>query len=240
MADLAMIRSLARGSWTTSTTGAGAAASSAVAGRTKVKVLPWPTSDSTQIWPPAVSTTCLTITSPSPVPRRLDALAFSARKNSVKRRSRARRRDADAGIPHLADHLLAVGAQADRDRPALRRVFDRVADQVRPEALELVRHAADGRHAGRDLHVQPLALLAGLVLERLQRLAEHVVQADRRDLAAILEFAQSAQLQQVADERHLFPGPRRGLFDVFPILFRRHVAVEDELKIALDSRRGRL
>jgi len=55
-------------------------------------------------------------------------------------------RDAEPGVGHFDPRELAIPVQAQLDVSALRRVLDRVVDEVRDHLAELVLVAGHGRH----------------------------------------------------------------------------------------------
>jgi len=63
-------------------------------------------------------------------------------------------RDAEPGVGDLDPRELAVPVQAQLDVSALRRVLDRVVDEVRDHLAKLVLVAGNGRHVLLGLHAE--------------------------------------------------------------------------------------
>ena len=119
-----------------------------------------------------------TIERPRPSPRATLAPS-SSRWNSRKIDLLLRRRNAEAGVVDV-DAQLAAAAPAADQHAALRRVFDRVGDEVLQQPPQQPAVGADGERAGHEFQIE--ALLARQRRELDLELAQHFVDAEADEL----------------------------------------------------------
>jgi hypothetical protein len=144
--------------------------------------------------------------------------------------------DAVAGVLHLDDHGVLVGARHQREPAAARHRVARVQDQVEEDLLDPVLVAADLRQLRRQLlaHLDPGLL--ELVLHQREHVEHGLVQVERLHLGA----ARAREVEQVVDDLGRAEGLLLDLLEQHAArVSRRHLAAQ-HLGVGRDARQRRV
>ncbi len=137
------------------------------------KVAPCPSSDSTEIVPPCISTMRFEIARPSPVPPFLRVFELSTCWNSPKILSWSSGAMPGPVSRTVSTKLPVLGRGADRDLAGIGE-FDRVADEVQQDLRQAARVAMPGRQPGHDVGDEFESLCIGEAFGRADHRAHDI------------------------------------------------------------------
>ena len=156
----------------------------------------WPSTISTV--PPCAETNSSTTDKPMPVPFTLAPLGRAAGVERIEDMCALLRRNARTAVRDIHHEILARASRADVNGAALRRIFDRVGQQVLEDQPQLA--AVRDQRDVLDLHVEPHALREQRELLVLQHLLDDRAQPELAGLEADAVGLPGAEGQQVLDE----------------------------------------